>query len=157
MLARVPDEEGGSARAGAREVQVDYHIGKAYEAMGNRSKARSYFTMAAKPELRDENYVRYYQALSQIKLGNKTKAAEIFNSMICAGDKQINSTGGETDFFAKFGEREAKNVILSEAYLIKGLGFKGLGDNSAAKENLKKALELSASNLYAKVELTDVN
>ncbi len=156
MLARVPDEEGGSARAGAREVQVDYHIGMAYEAMGNRAKARSYFTMAAEPDLRDENFVRYYQALSLLKLGNKTKAEGIFNSMITAGDKQINSSGGETDFFAKFGEREAKNAILSNAYLLKGLGYKGLGDNAAAKENLMKALDLSASNLYAKVELNKI-
>ncbi|HQG76287.1 MAG TPA: DUF5107 domain-containing protein [Bacteroidales bacterium] len=156
MLARVPDEEGGSARAGAREVQVDYHIGLAYEALGNKSKARSYYTMAAKPEIRDGNYIRYYQALSQTKLGNKTKAGEIFNSMMDAGEKQISSSGSDTDFFAKFGEREARNVILSEAYLLKGLACKGLGNIEPAKENLEKALELSAGNLYAKVELMDL-
>jgi len=36
---------------------------------------------------------------------------------------------------------------------LKGLGSKGLGDNKSAEENLKKAVELSASNLYASVEL----
>ncbi len=156
MLARVPDEEGGSARAGAREVQVDYYIGLAYEALGNKSKAKSYFVQAARPELRDENYVRYYQGLSQNKLGNKSKAADIFNSLVVAGEKKLDSTSETTDFFAKFGEKEAKNVLLSEAYLLKGLGFKGLGNTNAAKENLGKALELSASNLYAKVELTEI-
>jgi hypothetical protein len=36
---------------------------------------------------------------------------------------------------------------------LKGLGYKGLGDTTAAAENLKKAVELSASNLWAKVEM----
>ena len=42
---------------------------------------------------------------------------------------------------------------LSNAYLLKGLGYKGLGDTNSATENLKKAVELSASNLWANVEL----
>ena len=87
-----------------------------------------------------------------MKLGNKTKAAEYFNALISEGDKQIKQ-GSEVDFFAKFGERESENVRLSNAYLLKGLGYKGLGDKTAANENLKKAVELSASNLYAKVEM----
>lgn len=59
----------------------------------------------------------------------------------------------DMDFFAKFGEREAENVRLSNAYLLKGLGYKGIGDAKSANENLSKAVELSASNLFAKVEL----
>jgi tetratricopeptide (TPR) repeat protein len=158
LLAQIPDEEGGSARYGAREVQVDYHIGLAYEAMKNRSKAKSFFTLSAKPEIKDNSYVKYYQGLSQVKLGNKSKAAEIFNSLITTGEKQISGSSTETtDFFAKFGEKEAKNVQLSDAYLLKGLGYKGLGNNKAAKENLQKAVDLSAGNLYANVELKEIN
>ncbi|HBZ20486.1 MAG TPA: hypothetical protein DEO60_05110, partial [Bacteroidales bacterium] len=59
----------------------------------------------------------------------------------------------EVDFFAKFGEKEAENARLSNGYLLKGLGNKGLGNKEAAKENLRKAVELSASNLYANTEL----
>ncbi|MBE3085727.1 MAG: hypothetical protein IMZ64_05860, partial [Bacteroidetes bacterium] len=102
--------------------------------------------------IRTNNYIRYYQGLSFLKLGNKTKASEYFNSLIEEGNKRINQ-GSEIDFFAKFGEREAENAQLSNAYLLKGLGYKGLGDTNAATENLKKAVELSASNLYANVEL----
>jgi Tfp pilus assembly protein PilF len=72
--------------------------------------------------------------------------------MISEGENRITK-GSEIDFFAKFGEREAENVQLSNAYLLKGLGYKGLGDSKAARENLEKAIELSASNLYANVEL----
>jgi hypothetical protein len=87
-----------------------------------------------------------------MKLGNRQKASEYFNAMISDGDKRIKM-GSETDFFAKFGERESENARLSNAYLLKGLGYKGLGNANAASENLKKAVELSASNLWAKVEM----
>lgn len=156
LLAQIPDEEGGSARAGAREVQTDYHIGLAWEALGNKTKAKSFYSLSARSDVKDENYVRYYQGLSQIKLGNKSKASEIFNSLISAGDKILNSSSETTDFFAKFGETESKNSVLSNAYLLKGLGYKGLGNAGMAEENLRKALELSAGNLYAKVELQNI-
>jgi len=156
LLARVPDEEGGSARAGAREVQVDYHIGLAYEALGNRSKTRNFFTLAARSIVRENSYILYYQGLSQTKLGDKTKGTEIFNAMVSNGEKLITSSKEDsTDFFAKFGEQEARNVQLSNAYLLKGLGYKGLGDSRSAIENLQKAVELSAGNLYARVELNE--
>jgi tetratricopeptide (TPR) repeat protein len=87
-----------------------------------------------------------------LKLGEKKKAEECFNALINAGDKKM-SPDSDIDFFAKFGEREAENVRLSNAYLLKGLGYKGLGDTKSAIENLSKAVELSASNLFAKVEL----
>ena len=156
LLAQVPDEEGGSARAGNREVQVNYYIGLAYEALGNKANAKNFFTLSSEQAVRATNYIRYYQGLSYIKLGNKTKATEVFNSLITSGDKLIGeSSNTDVDFFAKFGEREAENARLSNAYLLKGLGYKGLGDTKAATENLRKAVELSASNLYASVELNN--
>jgi len=63
------------------------------------------------------------------------------------------SKGSEVDFFAKFGEKEAANVQLSNAYLLKGIGNKGLGNKAEATGNLKKAVELSDSNLWANIEL----
>jgi tetratricopeptide (TPR) repeat protein len=110
--------------------------------------------MSANQSIHETNYILYYQGLSYLKLGDKTKAADNFNSLIEEGNKQM-SKGTEIDFFAKFGEREAENVRLSNAYLLKGLGYKGLGNTTAATESLRKAVELSASNLYAKVELME--
>ena len=43
--AQVPEEEGGSARSANRNLQVYYYIGLAYEALGNKSKAKKYFTL----------------------------------------------------------------------------------------------------------------
>ncbi|MBK7711097.1 MAG: tetratricopeptide repeat protein [Bacteroidales bacterium] len=135
-----------------RNPQINYFIGLAYEALGKKSDAKSYFSKSKDQLLRDVNYITYYQGLSFIKLGNKDKAAGYFKALISEGEKKMNAAE-DVDFFAKFGEREAENVRLSNAYLLKGLGYKGLGDTKAASENLKKAAELSASNLWAEVEL----
>jgi hypothetical protein len=42
---------------------------------------------------------------------------------------------------------------LSNARLLVGLGYKGLGETGKAKENLKQSVDLSVSNLWAGVEL----
>jgi tetratricopeptide (TPR) repeat protein len=148
-----PDKSDNEVGTGdLRNPQINYFIGLAYEALGKKAQAKTYFTLSTNQSVRETQYIRYYQGLSYLKLGNKSKASEYFNSLIEEGNKRI-SNGSEIDFFAKFGESEADNVRLSNAYLLKGLGYKGLGETKTASENLKKAVELSASNLYAKVEM----
>ncbi len=157
LLAQVPEEEAGGSRSENRNLQVDYFIGSAYEALGNKTKAKSYYSMSTSQESRSSSYIRYYQGLSYSWLGKKKEADEVFNSIIDEGERQVKqSASGEVDFFAKFGEKEAENARLSNAYLLKGLGNKGLGNKEAAKENLQKAVELSAGNLYAITELKDI-
>jgi tetratricopeptide (TPR) repeat protein len=147
-----PENSKSSGSGDNRGPQINYYIGLAYETLGKKANAEKYYSLSSGQSLRENNYIRYYQGLSFLILGNKVKASEYFNALISEGDKQIKQRS-DIDFFEKFGEREAENVRLSNAYLLKGLGYKGLGDISAANENLKKAVELSASNLYAKVEM----
>jgi tetratricopeptide (TPR) repeat protein len=142
-----PDNGSGDIR----NPQINYFTGLAFEALGKKSQAKSYFALSSNQSVKETNFIRYYQGLSYLKLGNKAKASESFNSLIEAGNKRITK-GSEIDFFAKFGETESENVQLSNAYLLKGLGYKGLGETKSATENLKKAVELSASNLWANVE-----
>jgi tetratricopeptide (TPR) repeat protein len=158
LKARIPDEEGGSARAGAREIQVGYYTGLAYEALGKMTRARECFRSSASSQADDGNYIRYYQGLSRSKLGGKQEAAMIFRSMVAKADSLLSASANDApDFFAKFGEKEARNVRSSNAWLLKGLGYKGLGDLKAAKEALQKACSLSAGNLYAITELEDLS
>jgi tetratricopeptide (TPR) repeat protein len=154
LLARVPEEEAGGSRYGNRNIQVNYFIGLAYEALGKTSNAGDYFRLASGQGSAFTSYITYYQALSCLKTGNKAKADELFNKMISQGNNQINRKQ-EVDFFSKFGEREAENARLSDAYLLIGLGYKGLKDSLQAKENLARAVDLSASNLFAILELND--
>lgn len=154
LKAQVPEEKAGNRRLGSRNLQVNYFIGLTYEAMGNKAKAKNFFALSSGPDVDRSNYVSYYQGLSYLKLGKKTEASEIFDSLIKDGEEQISkSSTGETGISVKLKKHEAANVRLSNAYLIKGLGYKGLGDIKLANENLKKAIELSASNLYARVEI----
>jgi tetratricopeptide (TPR) repeat protein len=96
----------------------------------------------------------YYQGLSYLQLKDKIKAKEIFDALVANGDKQLNpDSDNESDFFAIFGEKEDDNTLLSMAYTIRGLGYKGLGKKRLASEDLNKAVELSFSNLWANTEL----
>ena len=135
-----------------RSSQINYFIGLGYEALGNKAKAKTYYQLSTDQELKDVNFVKYYQGLSYLKQGNKAKAEACFNRLVEEGDKRIKQ-GTEVDFFAKFGEKESVNIQLSNAYLLKGMGNKGLGDHAKATESLQKAVDLSVSNLWAKVEL----
>ncbi len=152
-IADIPDKDDDEGvSADMRDPQINYYIGLTYEAMGIKADAKSFFTRSKDQALRNVSYITYYQGLSCQKLGQKDKAKEYFQSLQAEGDRRM-SKDSDIDFFAKFGEREAENVRLSNAYLLKGLGFKGLGDKKSADENLSKAVELSVSNLWADVEL----
>jgi tetratricopeptide (TPR) repeat protein len=153
FLAAVGTNEIIKSRTGdIRSPQVNYFIGLAYEALGNKAKAKTYFTLSTSQPVRESDFVGYYQGLSYQKIGNKTKAAECFNKLVDEGNKRLKK-GSEVDFFAKFGEKETAAVQMSNAHLLVGLGQRGLGNASAASENLKKAVDLSASNLWANFEL----
>jgi len=157
LQAGVPEEEASGSRLGNRNIQVNYYIGLAYEALGNQTESLGYFTSCSEPESQNSGFIRYFEGLGNLKLGKMEEASEIFNSLITDGEEQINRgiSPGE-DFFAKFGAREAENARLSNAYLLIGLGYKGLGEKKLAAENLNKAVKLSAGNLYAKLELHDL-
>lgn len=155
LLAQTPDEEAGSARSGNRDIQVNYFIGTAYEALKQKAKAKEFFTKAANQTTRGT--MRYYQGLSALKLGNKAKATELFNALIADGEAGINQTStNRADFFVMFGDREAESTRKSQSYAQRGLGYKGLGETSKAADDLKKAVELSVGNLWAKSELADL-
>ncbi len=152
-VLEAPDKDDPNRKSGdVRNPQISYFIGTTFEAMGRKSDAKKYFAQSKNQALSETNYITYYQGLSLLKLGDKAKANEYFNTLISEGDKKLKQ-GNEIDFFAKFGEKEAENTRLSNAYLLKGLGYKGLGNAAAAKENLRKAIELSVSNLVAGMEI----
>ncbi len=153
MLAQLPDEEASGSRAGNRNIQVHYFIGLAQDALNNGSKAKESFSSSAGLSSSPSGYISYYSGMSHLKSGNKTEANNIFNAMLTEADKQLHQEEVESDFFAKFGAGEAENARLSNAYLLKGLAYKGLGEMASASENLKKAVELSESNLWARLEL----
>jgi tetratricopeptide (TPR) repeat protein len=93
----------------------------------------------------------YYQGLSHAKLGNKDQAKKIFDILISEANRQLQQSTSE-EVGVIFGGREATNERMSRLYTMRGLGYKGLGELQKAMDDLNKALELSQSNLWAKVE-----
>ncbi|HZK97239.1 MAG TPA: DUF5107 domain-containing protein [Prolixibacteraceae bacterium] len=153
LTVETPDSTlAASQMSDTRSAQIYYFVGSAYEALGNTAKAKTYYTLSTGQTVKEEDYTRYYQGLCCLKLGNKDKATEYFKGLIEEGNKRI-SQGSEVDFFAKFGESEAKNIQISNAYMNIGLGYKGLGDAKSAIMYLQKAVNLSVSDLWANVEM----
>jgi tetratricopeptide (TPR) repeat protein len=156
LLAQVPEDEAGSARFGNREIQVNYFIAQAYEALGEKQKAKEFYVLSSDVEVAERvGVMNYYQGLSYLKLKEKAKANAIFDAMIQSGTKRLEDSE-QTDFFAIFGEREAEGTRTSMAHTIRGLGYKGMGNNEKATKDLTKAVELSVSNLWATTELKGI-
>ena len=151
LKAQITKEEAGNERLGDRNVQVDYFIGAAYEALGNRSQANASFRKSVRESEQNVNVMSYYQGLSHAKLGNNDQAKKIFESLISEADRQIERAAS-SEVGAIFGRREAGNDRLSRLYAMRGLGYKGLGQLRQAKDDLDKAVELSQSNLWARME-----
>jgi tetratricopeptide (TPR) repeat protein len=145
------DSQDDSRTGDMRTPQVEYFIGLAFEALGEKEKAKSYFQGSADKKKQDASFISFYQGLSYLKLGNKEQAYKLFNRLIKNGEEEIKN-GGEVNFFAKFGESESKSELMSQAHLLIGLGYKGLGKLKLAKENLDKAIGFSNSNLWARAE-----
>jgi tetratricopeptide (TPR) repeat protein len=135
-----------------RMPQLDYFIGLVYKALKNKQKSGFHFNRSANYKLKESDYIRYYQALSMINLGQKDKANSIFDYFIKYGQERLTK-GQEVDYFAKYGERETLSQMKSSAHLLIGLGLKGLNKLEESKENLKKAVDFNASNIWAKAEL----
>lgn len=154
LMAQVPDEEAGSARFGNRNIQVNYFIAQAYQALNNNKKAKEHYKKAASVDLSGKSGImNYYQGLSYLELKEKSKANEVFNALVVNGDERLNDKSGESEFFTIFGEHDAESTRKSMAYTMRGLGYKGLGQNDKSDHDLKKAVELSVSNLWARTEL----
>lgn len=154
LEARVPEEEAGSAEYGNRGIQVNYHIGEAYEALGNREKANCFYKLATGEGSKRSasGFMTYYQGLSYKKSGNNGRAKEVFESMIAEATRQLEGERA-SEAGVIFGEREAENTRRSRYYTMRGLGNKGLGNIKQAHEDLNRAVDLSYSNLWARTEL----
>lgn len=154
--AQVPEELAFFSREGDRNIQVKHYLGLCHKALGNEKEAKEYFNANMSLDPGPSDYIKYYKGLSYDELGKKKEAEEIFNSILKAAEAELKQETTDVDVFAKFGAEQSEEARLSDAFMLKGIAYKGLGDKKRAKENLKKAVELSASNLYAKLELENL-
>ena len=152
LKAQVQEDAIGGDPNANRDVQVNYHIGLAYKTLKNKTKANEYFKKAVDKKMSKIGMMNYYQGLSYAELNDPKNAEKSFASMIEEADKQIDKKE-VAEAGVIFGGNEVDNVRKSRYYTIKGLGLKGLNKTAVAKVNLQKAVDLSHSNLWAKIEL----
>ena len=151
LKAQVARQEAIDDRQGTREIEVNYYIGLAYEALRNRSKANASFRSSARQPSQAVTVTSYYQGLSYAKLGENDQAKKIFESMVSEANQQLERSV-DSEVGAIFGRRESSDNRLSRLHTLRGLGYKGLGELQKAKADLDKALELSQNNLTAVIE-----
>lgn len=128
-----------------------YLIGSVYELQGDETKAKDYYQRSAAVSTR-RSEVEFFKALAHQKLGESEAAAKIFDRLISRGERMLSNTE-ESDFFAKFGERQTPQIRQAIAHYLIGLGNIGKGDAAKAKSELEKAIELNPDYAWAKVQL----
>lgn len=137
-----------------RDGEIYYHLGTAYEALGDNSQARAHFEKAV-AEKSDLSEIRYFQGLALRKLGQEAQATHVFDGLIQAGRQELDATS-DPDYFAKFGERRPEAVRIAHARYLMGLGYLGQGKRGDAKTEFEKVLEKNGNHLWAKVHLADL-
>jgi len=152
LKAQVPEDAVGGDPNANRDIQVNYNIGLAYKALNEKTKADEFFKKAVDKEIVKIGMMNYYKGLSYAELNDAKNAEKAFESMIAEADQQIDKKE-VAEAGVIFGGNEVENVRKSRYYTMKGLGLKGLKKGTQANENLQKAIELSHSNLWAKIEL----
>lgn len=138
----------GRRTDGRRTAQVAYCTGSAWEALGEADKAREFYEQAARASVARPE-ARYYRGVALMKLDRRDEAEQVFTEL-----SQTTATQPvereESDFFAKFGERQRESVRQAVACFTAGLGQLGSGEIQKARENFQRAVQLNAGHVWAR-------
>ncbi len=154
-----PPNLGEGKLYGAQENHIFYHLGCAYEAMGDSKRAKDYFEKAsvglsepASPMFYNDQPpdMIFYQGLANRKLGREAEAALIFQKLVDYGLAHGNDEI-KIDYFAVslpdflvFDKDFNQRNRLHCRYMM-ALGYLGLGDEPAARRELDAVLALDVN------------
>jgi tetratricopeptide (TPR) repeat protein len=144
--------EVGKPSNDGRGAQVWYTMGQAYEKSGKKKKANALYEKAAHTD-NAPSELKYYQAMSLLKLGENQEADALFNQLIDQGNELIQR--GTSVSGIGIDEALSANQIMSDAYYLQALGKMGLNKEAEAKALLEKSLEAYRNNLWSKVMLAN--
>src|ERR1035437_3365262 len=162
----------GFGEGGARNAQVDYLTGLAYEGLGDRAKATESWNKATTAPAQSGMGRRggaggggpmaaggvqsYYQALCLQKLGQADKAKAMFQGLVDSGQLALTRTepaGAGRGGRGGRGGAQSPRLRSANAHYAIGLGYLGLGDPVKAKAELSQAVETSPDLLGARTAL----
>lgn len=134
-----------------RDAQAYYFIGEAYEKMGQKSKAKTYYKKAVEVDTK-LSFCRYWKGLALEKLGRKAEAKAIYEALLAEGKAAIVE-----DIVSFYGAEGTSSLtvegINTMAYRMMGLGYLGLGDKAQAQKCFQTSLDLKNDNLWSKFML----
>ena len=162
-----PHNLGEGKLAGAKENEIYYRMGCAYEGLGKSNEAKECFLTASQGLTEPAGMMYYndqppetiyYQGLALQKLNNEEQARGRFNKLISYGEKHLFDEV-KIEYFAVslpdlqiFDEDLNRKNRIHCLYMM-GLGQSGLGNTARAKELLLEAAELDLSHLGVKRQL----
>jgi len=170
--------EEASGDVSRRKGEVSYWIGTAYEAMGDKEKAHSYWAESSKPPVSEapeprtqfrergsiggldpgvhvEQAALYYQALALEKLGQADRARVLFEQLVADGAKSLGGAPGK-ELLTSSGDPLSQRTQIADAYYLAGLGQLGLNHRDQARQEFTLALEAAPDHYAAMRELTEM-
>lgn len=154
QLSSYPDNLGEGKLYGAQENDIQYLSGCAYEGLQLQEEANKKFMEATRGISEPAQAIYYndpqpdkivYQALAWIKLGETTKAENIFRKFISFGEQHINDTISIDYFAVSLPDMLVFDIDINQrnklhcTYLV-GLGYLGLGEKVKAKKYLEEVI-----------------
>ena len=139
----------------ARDAQVYYNIGLAYERAGDSVKAKDYFEKAATVTVKPADGIyNYEKALAMKKLAPKANVKKMLRETAAYGKSCV--TDYVERFFESFGYGDYPADVNTKAYYMQGIAYKGLGRNAKAKKFFRKALKERNENVWANYYLGNI-
>jgi tetratricopeptide (TPR) repeat protein len=149
MAAEYPENQFyGHLEYSARDAQVYYNIGLAYEEAGDSENARKYYEMAADVKIKPKDCIyNYEKGLAMRKLDPKAKVRNMNKDIVDFGKAYV--TEKVQNFFESFDRGPYENDVNSAAYYAQGVGHLALGHRIRAKRAFRKALAQRNDNVWA--------
>ncbi len=149
MTNEYPDNHGyAHLEYYARDAQVYYNIGLAYEKVGDNAKAEEYYKMASEVRVKPADAMyNYEKALAIKKLDPKANVKPMLREALKIGKSKVADSVNR--FFASFDYGDYIEDVNSAAWYTQGIAYKGLGRNGKAKRCFRKALEERNGNVWA--------
>ncbi len=129
---------------------VYFYCALAYEALGNKEKAREFLGKTIDARASERAAASgYFLARARKSAGNPSEAAEAFAGLVERGKKLVADSRDET----KDG-RDAGRI--AEGWYLQGLGLAGQGDEANARAAFQRALEADMDHFGALVALKEL-
>ncbi|MDR3141302.1 MAG: DUF5107 domain-containing protein [Tannerellaceae bacterium] len=144
--------EVGRPIGGGHSPKGFYYMGEAYKKMGDTEKAKQAWQTAAEVQVRRWGTVSediFFRALALRETGQTDEADKLLKTLKEEVNKQLNSPT-VIDEYSKFGEDGSRAERLANLNYLDGLVYWYEGDQTKAKEQFRKALQMNQNMIWPK-------